>query len=128
MNAIDIGNRFVKRLDRLANGWTTTPLGSARASRFDFQIDGDTITVAITEIVQSADPRPCGYDHITGGRPRYDHIRVAEMLSKHITTIAGFSKEDADVGALDVWHKRGTAGFLIRTKEGTRFMVETHQA
>jgi hypothetical protein len=128
MNAIDIGTRFVKRLDRIANAWTGTPLGSARASRFDVRIDGDTITIAITEIVQSADPRPCGYDHLTGDRPRYDHIRIAEMLSKHIATIAGFSKEDADIGQLDVWHKRGTAGFLIRTKEGTRFMVETHQA
>jgi len=127
MNALDIGTRIVTRVSKLANARPGTPTGTPHASRVNFSVDGDDFRFDVTAIVQDAAPRPLGYDHLTGDRPRIDHIRLAEMVSKALGALAGVSKDDADVDDLDVWHKRGVAGFLVRTRQGDRYLVETRQ-
>lgn len=124
MNALDIGNRFTKRLDRLANGWTGSVLGSPRTSHLQFH-DGETVvSIEIAEITKDADPRPFASDERGEGRPRYDQIRIAEILSKYASTLAVFAKDEADLRDLGVWYKRGIAGFIVNAREGQRFMVQ----
>jgi hypothetical protein len=127
MNALDIGARIITRVSKISTSRPGTPVGSERASRTRVGVDGEDFQFDVTAIVQDADPRPLGYDHVVGDRPRYDHIRLAEMASKALSALAGVSKDPADVVGLEVWHKRGVAGFLVRTREGARFLVETRQ-
>jgi hypothetical protein len=124
MNALDVATRFTKRLDRLANGWTGSVLGSPRTSHIQFHNEGEVVSIEVTEITQDADPRPCLSDHPGEGRPRYDQIRIAEILSKYASTLAVFAKDEADLRDLGVWYKRGIAGFIVNAREGQRFMVQ----
>src|SRR3546814_10297085 len=71
--------------------------------------------------------RPIGFDHSTGKRRAIDQLRLAEYSAKAVGAMARVSREDADVAELDVWHKAGTAGFIVRSTAGDRFFVEVRE-
>lgn len=124
MNAIDIAARIQTRFLKLANRDVAGPFGTDRAARINFHGFDASFIVNVNEITKTADPRPTGFDHIMGERPRIDHLRLAEIASKSVGAMARIAKEDADVAQLEVWHKRGIAGFVVRTREDRRFKVE----
>jgi len=124
MNATDIAARIKTRLSKLANRDIAGPFGNERASRINFHGFEASFMVDVTEITRNAEPRPTGFDHIMGERPKIDHLRIAEIASKSVSTMSRISKEEADLAELDVWHRRGIAGFLVRTRDDRRFKVE----
>lgn len=124
MNATDIAARIKTRFLKLANRDIAGPFGNDRAARINFHGFDASFVVNVTEITKTADPRPTGFDHIIGERPKIDHFRLAEIASKSIGTMARVAKEDADLAQLEIWHKRGIAGFVVRTREDRRFKVE----
>lgn len=125
MDAIDIASRIRTRISKLANRDVAGPFGTGRANRVTIHGFEGSFVIDVTRITPTADPRPTGYDHIAGERPRIDHLRIAEMASKAVGSMARTAKDDADVAELEVWHRRGIAGFIVRTKDDRRFMVET---
>lgn len=127
LNSLAIARRIKSRFARLTGGYAAGPLRNGRDAYVDFLSDGLTWRAYVSPIVTLENPRPAGFDHLFGERPRYDQIRLAEMASKHIAGMAKVCQRPEELAQLEVWHKAGKAGFVVRCASGARFLVEVSE-
>jgi hypothetical protein len=124
----DIARRIVSRFRKLASGYTSGAFSDDLNTAFvSFTASDGRLYRAYVSMMAASFTRPVGFDHIIGKRPPIDQLRLAEYASKAVGALARVSNDDADVAELDVWHKNGTAGFIVRSTAGVRFVVEVRE-
>lgn len=124
IDAMNVARRIRSRFRRIDDAYTTGVHANGRDAHCALMTGGRTYRAYVKVLRERDQPRPVGFDHIIGTRPRIDPLMLAELASKHVAGMARISKADEAVDQLDVWHKAGTAGFIATARDGTRFLVE----
>lgn len=127
MDAMNVARRIKSRFARIEGAYAAGPIANGRDGLVDLITGGRTYRAYVKQLREQDRPRPAGFDHIMGKRPRIDPLMLAELASRHVGGMARISKSDEAVGQLDVWHKAGTAGFVATARDGTRFLVEVSE-
>ena len=124
----DIARRIKSRFYKLTSGYTAGSFSKDLGTAYvNFTASDGRLYRAYVSMAASSFSRPIGFTHFIGKRRPIDQLRLAEYAAKAVGAMARVSREDADVAELDVWHKDGRAGFIVRSTAGVRFVVEVRE-
>lgn len=124
----DIARRITSRFRKLTSGYAAGPFSNDLGTAFvNFTASDGRLYRAYVSMMAASFTRPIGFDHIIGKRRRIDQLHLAEYAAKAVGAMARVSNDDADVAELDVWHKDGKAGFIVRSTAGVRFVIEVRE-
>ncbi len=127
LTSLAIARRIKSRFARLTSGYAAGPFRDGRDAHVDFLSDGVTWRARVSPVVTLDDPRPAGFDHIFGARPKFDQLVLAEYASKHVAGMTKVCQRPEELAELEPWHKAGKAGFVVRCATGARFLVEVSE-
>ena len=124
LDTLAIARRIKSRFAKISGAYAAGPRANGRNAYVELLTGGRTYRAYVSMLVMDGDPRPTGFDHIMGERPKIDQLILAELASKHVGAMAKVSQRPEELAHLEPWHKDGKAGFVVRCVFGCRFLVE----
>jgi hypothetical protein len=123
LDTLAIARRIKSRFAKISGTYAAGPLANGRDAYVDLITEGRCYR-AYVSMLMGDEPRPVGFDHIMGERPRIDQLVLADLASKHVGAMAKVCQRPEEQAHLEPWHKDGKAGFVVRCAFGARFLVE----